>query len=284
LSNFTTTYLNEADVYNGFSSLTKKSLLNWKSRVVRYDDYPTLSAAFDRMNQSLQSSNAIVFFDHHYAFDAIPLGLALAQHIQYASGIIIPFSVHLEMGVGRDGGPSVRYFFRTMAFKWFVGGIAKSNPSIQFFPVVRDFEKDTPRLNKIVDERFSGVNTVYLKTFLREFAENPSGKVCFLTPFSGIGFPDKPLLHKQLYRSVDLVQAKCGRRIPIFILGAYPSWEAYAHYYAPLMTEHNIVMRGPFELPQKDYQAAFDIMQSEMMTLRQAGNFVPPEYDRILKK
>lgn len=236
------------------------------------------------MNDDLKSNNVIVFFDHHYAFDAIPLGLALAQHIEFASGIIIPFSVHLEMGVGREGGPSLRYYFRTLAFKWFVGNIRKENSSIQFFPVVREFEKESPRLCKIVDERFSGVNTVYLKSFLREFGNNTSGTVCFLTPFSGIGFPDKPLLHAQLYRSVDLVQAKCGRRSPIYILGAYPSWKAYAHYYAPLLTEHNIVMRGPFELPQKDYQGAFEIMRSEMLQLRQEGEFVPPEYDKILKK
>lgn len=277
-------YLTEADIYNGFGGLTRKSLLNWKSRVVRYDDYQNLKAAFDRMNQSLLSNNVIVFFDHHYAFDAIPLGLSLAQHIQHASGIVIPYSVHLEMGVGREGGPSLRYYFRTLAFKWFVGSIAKSNPSIQFFPVVREFEKESPRLNAIVMERFSGVNTVYLKSFLREFAENTSGKICFLTPFSGIGFPDKPLLHKQLYRSVELVQAKCDRRFPVYLIGAYPSWKAYSHYYAPLLTEHNIAMRGPFDLPRKDYQGAFALMRSEMMKLRQDGNFVPPEYDRILKK
>jgi hypothetical protein len=260
------------------------ALLNWKRRVIQFEENGSLQMASARMNDDLQSNNLIVFFDHHYAFDAVPLGLALAQHVEFATGVLIPYSVHLEMGVGREGEPSFRYFMRTKAFRWFVGNLQKNNPGIQFFPVVRDFEKDTPRINQIVDQRFSGVNTVYLKSFVRQFSSHQAGKICFMTPFSGIGFPGKPLLHPQLYRSVDLVQHKCGQRFPIYLLGAYPGWKAYANYLAPLMNEHFIVMRGPFFLPQKDFQAAYDLMSAELAELRQEGNFVPPNYDRILRK
>lgn len=278
------TYLHNEDIYQGFGSLSRKALLYWKDRVVQYQRNGTLQAASDRMNADLQSNNLIIFFDHHYAFDAIPIGLALFQQIEYATGVIVPYSVHLEMGIGREGQPSLRYFMRTKAFRWFVGNIKNSNPGINFFPVVRDFETETPRISKIVDQRYSGVNTIYLRSFIREFSEHQAGKICFMTPFSGIGFPGKPILHPQLYRSVDLVQQKCGRRFPVYILGAYPGWDAYTNYLAPLMTEHLIVMRGPFYLPQKDYQTAYDQIALEIDNLREEGKFVAPDYDRILKK
>lgn len=278
------TYLQDEDIYQGFGHLSRKALLDWKDRVVQYRQNGTLQAASDRMNVDLQSNNLIVFFDHHYAFDAIPIGLALIQQIEFATGVIVPYSVHLEMGVGRKGQPSLRYFLRTTAFRWFVGNIKNSNPGINFFPVVRDFETETPRISKIVDQRYSGVNTTYLRSFIRQFSTHQAGKICFMTPFSGIGFPGKPLLHPQLYRSVDLVQQKCGRRFPVYLLGAYPSWDAYSNYLAPLFNEHLIVMRGPFYLPQKDYQSAYDLMSKEIDKLREEGNFAPPDYNRILKK
>lgn len=277
-------HIHYEDIYQGFGILSRKVLLNWKDRVIQYQQSGSLQAASDRMNEDLQSNNLIVFFDHHYAFDAIPSGLALIQQIKFATGVIIPYSVHLEMGVGREGQPSLRYYLRTKAFRWFVGNIKNSNLGINFFPVVRDFETETPQISKIVDEHYSGVNTTYLRSFIRQFSTHQEGKICFMTPFSGIGFPGKPILHPQLYRSVDLVQQKCGRRFPFYLLGAYPGWDAYANYLAPLMTKHLIVMRGPFYLPQKDYQTAYDQMASEIDNLRKEGNFVAPDYERILNK
>lgn len=279
-----TTYLSDADLYKGFGFFSKRALRYWRNRIVRYGEVDKLQSVFDRLNNDLLSGNLIIFFDHHYAFDAIPLGLALAQFVKFAKGVLIPYSVHLEMGIGREGQPSLNYFLRTQAFRWFIGKIKKPNPDIQFFPVVREFELDNPRLCAIVDQRFSGVNTIYLKAFLRIFAHTSAGQVCFLTPFSGIGFPGKPLLHPQLYRSVDLVQQKCKQRFPMYILGAYPSWQAYSNYIAPLINEHLIVMRGPFFLPKKDYQAALEVMSAEIAALRQDGNFSPPDYERILNK
>jgi hypothetical protein len=284
LQNSRKVYLSEADVYSGFGVFSRKLLLYWKNKIVRYSDYDKLRSIFNLMSNDLLSNNVIVFFDHHYAFDAIPLGLALAQHVENVTSVMIPYSVHLEMGVGREGEPSLRYFLRTKAFQWFVGKIKKNNQDIQFFPVVREFEKESPRLSEIVNQQFSGVNTVYLKTLMRKFTQIPTGQLCFLTPFSGIGFPDKPVLHPQLYRSLDLVQGKSGQRFPVYIFGAYPGWQAYSQYYAPLLSKHNIVMRGSFLLPQKDYAKAYQVVNSEIIALRQNGSFVAPDYSRILNK
>lgn len=279
-----TSYVREEDLYAEFGWLTRNVLISWKNYIITYNNLEATQAVVDEMNEYLLTGNAIVLFDHHYAFDALPLGLALGKHIKNVTGVVVPYAVHLDMGVGREGEFSLHYRLRTKAFHWFVGNIARGNQNIQFLPVEREFERDTPRLAKIVDENFLGINTRYLKTLIREFTETPAGQICFMTPFSGIGFPDKPLLHPNLYRSIDLLSSKSEEPIPIYLLGAYPSWRAFSSYYAPLMTQHMIDMRGPFNLPKKDYQAALGVMTDELTKLREMANFSPPDYDQILNK
>ncbi len=276
--------LDAGDLYKGFNLLARVVIQRWRDFVVDYGDIAEIKSKFKKIKDHLASSNLIMLFDHHYAFDALPLGLGLARYAENVSGVLIPYAVHLDMGVGRQGEPSLRYYLRTKLFKWFIGNIRKPNPGIQFFPVVREFERDSPRLNKIVEQKFSGINAVYLKSLVRKFRETPSGQVCFLTPFSGIGFPEKPLMHPQLYRSLDLLQGKCEREFPAFIAGAYPSWKAYSNYFAPLLTVHRIILRGPFYLPRQDYEKAYQVIESEISAVRRAADFAPPDYDRILNK
>ena len=153
-----------------------------------------------------------------------------------------------------------------------------------FLPVVREFELDNPRMKKIVDREFQGINTRYLKSFVQAFSQNESGQVSFLTPFSGIGFPGKPVLHPQLYRSISLVQSRSTMQIPIYLVGAYPDWNAYRNYFAPLLSRHDIVARGPFSLSIGNYDAARSVLETELNQLRQSARFTPPDYDRILTK
>jgi hypothetical protein len=277
-------YLSEAGVYAGFGSITRRVLVAWKNFVVEYEDLESTKSILNELSQQLRSQNAILFFDHHYAFDAIPLGLGLAKYIDTIQGLLIPYAAHLDMGVGREGEFSIRYKLRTSAFEWLVSNTTKNNFGVKFLPVVRSFEMDTPRIRKIVDQAYTGANPKYIKAFIRMFAKNQAGQVCFLTPFSGIAFPGKPALHPQLYRSINLVQTNCAQDIPFYFVGAYPSWHAYRQYFAPLLIKHKIAVRGPFSLPIKDYARAKSVVEDELHALREKADFVPPEYDRILKK
>jgi hypothetical protein len=198
--------------------------------------------------------------------------------------MLIPYAVHLDMGVGREGEFSVRYMFRTLAFRWLVQNITKNNPEIILMPTVRSFEMDTPRIRKIVDRDFQNTNTKYLRTFMRVYSKNKCGQMCFLTPFSGVAFPGKPALHPQLYRSINLVQAASKTEVPFYFAGAYPDWHAYRQYYAPLMSKHKIAFRGPFALPVGDYCTAHTVVKNELNALRAEADFIPPDYDRILTK
>ena len=277
-------FINETSVYSGFGLFSRKGLLAWKDFVIELDGMKSTQAVMDDISQRLCANNVIVFFDHHYAFDAVPLGFALAKYVESIQGALIPYAAHLDMGVGREGEFSVHYKFRTLAFHWLVQNITKNNPEIKFLPTVRSFEMDTPRIRKIVDRDFQGANTKYLRTLIRMFSTNNAGQVCFLTPFSGIAFPGKPVLHPQLYRSIDLVQAASKTDIPFYIAGAYPSWRAYRQYYAPLMSKHKIAIRGPFSLPVGDYKTAQTAVKNELNSLREKAAFTPPDYDRILTK
>ncbi len=271
------------DIYSGYNPAIQKIMPYWRDRVTQINDIDTFFPVIESLNADLKSRNALFFFDHHYAFDAIPVGLAFARYIQNITGVIIPYAIHLDMGVGREGEFSIRYRLRTKAFHWFMRGI-QHNPSIQFLPVAREFEMNSPRMSKIVNEKFKGINTKYIRTLIREFSETSNGLLGFLTPFSGIGFPDKKALHPQLYRSVKMVLAKSQGEVPIYFAGAYPDWGAFQSYYAPLFTQHKLQIHGPFYLPPNDYSAAVEKVEFELAALRAAANFVPPDYDKLLLK
>ncbi len=277
-------YVTEADFYAGFGPLARKTLVEWKNRIIQFGDLENAQTTYDTCNQDLLSGNVIMFFDHHYAFDALPTGLALVEKLLYACDILIPYAIHLDMGLGREGEFSLRYKLRTSAYHWLVRNLTREVPGLNFMPVSREFEMNNPRMRKIIDENYSGINTAYLRAFARNFAENKVGQVCFLTPFSGIAFPGKPILHPQIYRSIRIVQSKCDEEIPFYFVGAYPSWAAYQRYYAPLLIPHSIVMRGPFFLPTQSYDQALAVTTAELADLRQAANFTAPDYDRILLK
>jgi hypothetical protein len=271
------------DIYSGYNPVIQKMMPLWRDQFTLVNDENTFFPTLERLNSDLNTKNVLFFFDHHYAFDAIPVGLAFARYMQNVLAVIIPYAVHLDMGVGREGQFSIRYRLRTMAFHWFMRGIQK-NPNIKFLPVAREFEMDSPRMCKIVNEKFQGVNTKYIRTLIRSFSDSPKGLVGFLTPFSGIGFPDKKPLHPQLYRSILMVLAKSKGEVPIYFAGAYPDWGAFQSYYAPLFTVHKLQINGPFYLPVHNYEVAVEKVETELNDLRAAANFVPPDYDKLLLK
>jgi hypothetical protein len=272
------------NIYAGFSPFLQEVLRLWEDRVTSLGDQRGFYEVVERLNQEIRQNNIVLFFDHHYAFDALPLGVAVGNYIGNNANVIVPYAVHLDMGLGREGEFSIRYWIRTKAFHWFVKRIKKGNPQIEFYPVVREFELETPRLRSVVDNKFQGINTAYLRTFIRQFSDNPFGQICFLTPFSGIGFPGKSILHRQLFRSIKIVLSKTDYKVSYFITGAYPNWDAYQNYFAPLFMEHKILLRGPFSMETREYAAASAVVENELGELRKAAAFTPPDYSKLLMK
>lgn len=275
--------ITEASLYTGFNRVTRTLLKFWKDRIIELGDHDTI-ATIDDINHHLLVENAVVFFDHHYAFDAIPASLALGRMLQNVSGALIPYAVHLDMGVSPEGAPSFRYRLRTLAFHRLINNVQKANATIHFFPVVREFELETPSLRSIVEERSLGANTRYLKTFNQLFSQHSAGQICILSPMAGIAFPEKPALHPTVYRSVEMVQEKWGQSLPFYFVGAYPRLEAHYHYLAPLLSRHAIVALGPFYLPVGNYEQALRVVSTYLGQLRQAARFTPPDYTRISRK
>ena len=276
--------LTEARLYAGFNRITRLLLKYWKDRIIKIGDRPTTLAIIEDINHRLLAGNAVVFFDHHYAFDAIPASLALGQMLQNVTGALIPYAVHLDMGVDPEGLPSLRYSLRTLAFHKLIKNIQKANPTVHFFPVIRQFKLETPRLRTIVDEQSLGANTAYLKTFNQLFTRHSAGQVCILSPMAGIAFPGRAALHPTVYRSMRMVQDKWGQLLPFYFVGAYPRLYAHYHYLAPLLSRHTIVARGPFYLPAGSYEQALEVVATYLDQLRQAAQFTLPDYARISRK
>ena len=69
------------DVYSGFNWLGRKVLSTWENKTVLIKDNTNFHAVVEDINARLMDENFILFFDHHYAFDALPLGLGLGSYI-----------------------------------------------------------------------------------------------------------------------------------------------------------------------------------------------------------
>ena len=226
----------------------------------------------------------MIFFDHHYAFDALPIALTLGKKLRHATGALIPYAAHLDMGIDRNGLPSLRYKLRTLFFQQLTVKVRRANPNINILPVVRQFELESPKLKEIVDQKFSGANTKYLKTLTKYFPPKSSGRLCILSPTAGIAYPEKPVLHPQVYRSMDILHKKADRKLAFYFIGGYPGLRAHYHYLAPLLAKHTIVARGPFYLPINNYNQALVTVSSHLNQLRQAVQFTPPNYTQMNQK
>lgn len=279
-----TSPITETKLYAGFNGISRRVLGFWKDSIVKFGDQETTSAAIADLNARLLSGNVITFFDHHYAFDALPVGLVLGRVIKNATGALIPYAAHLDMGVDPKGLPSLRYRLRTVAFQWLIRNVQKANPNIHILSVAREFELANPRLKAILDQRFPGLNTRYLKKFSQLFASYERGLVCIVSPTAGIAFPEKVALHPQIYRSMEMVQSKQGHSLPFYFVSAYPRLQAHYHYLAPLLTRHTFVARGPFYLPVGNYERAQGVVDKHLNLLRQAAHFTSPDYARIEHK
>ncbi len=276
--------ITEARLFAGFGTLSRAVLRFWKDRIIKFGDRATTFDTIAELSRRLRTENAVIFFDHHYAFDAIPASLTLGQNLKHITGALIPYAVHLNMGIDPEGMPAMTYWMRTTAFQWMVENVQKANPTIQLLPVVREFEMKNPRLRTIVERDYSGSNTKYLKTFSQLFEKHSSGQLCILSPMAGIAFPDRPSLHPQVYRSLELIQIRTKKQIPFYFVGAYPSFAAHINYMAPLLTQHTVVVHGPFHLPSRDYDTAFEEVTANLRALREAADFVEPDYSKIKHK
>ncbi len=276
--------ITELSLYAGFGRLTQVLLRYWRKYILEIGDRQNTLETVRQIDRSLLTQNVVVFFDHHYAFDALPAALALGQMLNNIAGALIPYAVHLDMGVNRQGQFSLRYQVRTRAFRWLVGNIRRANPSVHFFPVVREFELGQPGLKRIIDERYSGANTSYLKNLAGLFSRYKNGLVCLLSPMAGIAFPGKAPLHPQVYRSMEILQGRSKTPLPFYFVGAYPRLHAHYHYAAPLLTKHHIAARGPFYLPRGNYEEALALTSAHLVSLRQAADFSMPDHARISRK
>ncbi|NET53047.1 MAG: hypothetical protein F6K09_31585, partial [Merismopedia sp. SIO2A8] len=200
------------------------------------------------------------------------------------SGAIAPYAYALNMGLNRDGLPSLKFRVRTLSFLWFIRTLMKKNPGLYCLPTVREFERTTPGMKEIAERDYGTANSQFIKTWLKLFTHHGPGNICFLSPMSGLAAPHKPALHPQAYRTLDLVQRKVKDPIPCYLMSTYPRLKAEYNYWAPLLSPHTLVMQEHFYLPHKDYESACTLIADRLQCLRQSANFTPPNYDRISRK
>ena len=277
-------HITETNLYAGFSNVTRHALKFWKNHIVKIGARRDTTTTLGEINRDLLTHNVVIFFDHHYAFDALPAALTLGHALDNITAALIPYAVHLDMGVDQEGLPSKRYRIRTKAFQWLTDNIHKSNHDVRFLPVAREFEMETPRIRAIVDEQFSGANLQYLKALIQFFEPQHVGRVCILSPMAGLALPGKPALHPQLYKSMKLLQTRWDQTLPFYLVGAYTRLKKDFHYFAPLLTRHTFVAEGPFTLPTDGYESASQVIAKHLEMLRAAANFIPPDYSRISRK
>jgi hypothetical protein len=275
--------ITEEKIFSGFGKISRTIILKWKEKLVKFD-YESQGKVLEAINQSLQTSNLFVFFDHNYAFDPIPAGFAVAKYVKGLRGLLVPVAVHLDMGVNREGRFSPSYRFRTMIYRWFFRRMTENGSGVEILPVMREFEMENPQLRKIVEEKYPSINTKYLRTLIQKFSTYDHGYACFFSPYSGIAFPGKPALHSQLHRSVKIAAGKAKNEVSYFLIGGYPDWKVKRKFYVPMLSGHTIVLRGPINLPIKDYEASKSILAEEIQKLRDEVGFTPLDYEQMITK
>lgn len=279
-----TDLISEESLYSSFHPIARSVLKYWNSQISEVHQDEQTAATVQHLNEYLKTGNAVIFFDHHYTFDAIPVGLTLGKLLKSAKHALVPYAVHLEMGVNGNGDPTLRYHYRTKLFKWLVGKVQESNPTIHIKPVARSFEMKNDKMRAIVNSKFEGVSLDYLQTFYQLFQECSSGLVCILSPIGGLALPERPTLYDRLYGLMDGAQQSLGKPFQFFYVSAYPQLKSNFNYFAPILTKHVFVARGPFELPSDDYDKANEFMTKEVNKLRSVANFELPDYDKIKNK
>lgn len=268
-------------VYSGFGPLSRRLILSWKKRFIKMERDPQTHAAIRSLNDRLLAGDALIFFDHHHAFDVIPAAFILADIVEYYNEAVIPYAIFLEMGINAEGEYSLRHDIRTRAFFWFLKSVKKHNPGVHFFPLAREFELNTPGIRKALENHHSGHNIAFIKKLTEMFSEPRPGNVGILAPMAGLAFPERAPMNPELYRVISSIQARREAPLPIYFVGAYSKLVRKIQYVVPVLNKHTFVARGPFCLPTADYEGSLDRVGAEMAKLRAAGRFHPPDYDII---
>lgn len=271
-------------IYGAFHPIIRTILKFWNRKVTHVYQDPETRATIGRLNDQLAVGNAVVFFDHHYAFDALPVGLTLGDVLYNARKALIPYAVHLDLGVDGTGKPSRRYRVRTKLFQWIIQRIQSSNSNIKIMPVARKFELSNDQMRAMIGEGYKVSNTDYLQTFLQSFQENERGFLCILSPIAGLAFPHKPILHKQLYYLLDNMRNMLPKDVPFYYVSAYPRLKSKWQYYVPMLVRHDFLARGSFNLPKENYDAANHLMKQEVEQLRDTADFQLLDYELIKRK
>ncbi len=276
--------ITERTLYRGFGATARFLFRLWRNWLVRTADDGLTRAAMESLDKRLAAGNAIVFFDHHYAFDALPTTLALANSLQNMKTALVPYAVYLDMGVDPKGQSVLYRRWRTKTYRWLVGNIERKNPGVHTLPVAREFELDTPALKRILERDFQGVNTRYTKRFTQLFSHQRAGLACILAPMGGLAFPGRPEIHPKVFKLLAWAQKHNGGPLPSYLVSAYPDIRSDLHYSAPLLSTHTFYAQGPFELPRHDCEAAREATAEQLYNLRSRAGFEPPNDDRLREK
>lgn len=272
------------NIYGAFHPIIRFILKLWNRKLTKVAQNTETQTTIAHLNEHLKKGNAIIFFDHHYAFDALPVGLTLGELLKNAKKALIPYAIHLDLGVDGTGTPSRRYKIRTRLFKWLISKVQKSNPNIRIMPVARKFEISNDNMKSLMGNEYRISNVDYQKTFINSFKENENGFVCILSPIAGLAFPHKPILHTRMYALLENLQKELPYQLPFFYVSAYPRLKKKWHYHYPMLARHDFFARDSFHLPHDNYEAANSLMKSKVTQLRKDANFELLDYEVIKNK
>jgi len=271
-------------VYEKLNPFVRWFIQFWNGKICKISQDKFTQEAIVNVNKSLETGNVVIFFDHHYAFDAFPVALTLGETLRNASNALVPYATHLDLGVDGSGKKTTRYKWRTRIFKWLVDKVGTANPNIQLMPVARKFELTHEVLKKMIEKDYERKNMNYFEAFMKSFQEFSEGFVCMISPIGGLAFPDKPILHKKLYFLFDSVRTNLQKDVSFFYVSAYPRLKKKWHYRYPMLVRHDFLARGPIEFPNNDYEGANASLKKEVMLMRETAEFEILDYSVIKNK
>jgi len=184
--------LNEQYILEKLSPPLRVMLWAWSRLFLQISKDQDTQRSLQSLNETILENKAVVFFDHHFPFDAIPAALSISKSLTTTKEVLAPYASYLEMGVTNEGKKNLYFQLRSAFFTWVKNKISNDEDRITLLPVVRSFEYRNPQMREIVKQRFRQSNVEYVSSLNEFFLDGKdSGKVCFLAPMAGLAKHDR---------------------------------------------------------------------------------------------
>lgn len=235
-----------------------RAIQPWYDRNVKVVKDRSTHQAIANLDLDLARGPVGVLSVHLHPKDIIFAGAALAASLENLSYALIPYAAFLRTGLNREGLSTPGFAARAAFFRFVIDSLAKvdpesGGPKLDLVPLVRDFERQSPRILKKIEKLgIDPSNQAYWSALDERLLAQAVGSAIFLSGSGGIDIHRetgdlKPALSEGVY---GYLYRKFPDNLTCYMVSAIPYGfllEPVRQHYLWWQT-HFVQVSGPFEL------------------------------------